>query len=154
MPYLLAISFLLHFITLFILVILVQKINAKDSKETTHNYDVIKNEIEDLLLSYTSEMKEENEKILKKIVTKKEKLKEQTSQEFKIVNAKKELEIEKIDEPEPFTPPQIVQQEDKLEQSTTAKILSLSSQGYSAKEIAKKLNMGDGEVELLLKFHK
>ncbi|WP_412734111.1 DUF6115 domain-containing protein, partial [Halalkalibacterium halodurans] len=34
-----------------------------------------------------------------------------------------------------------------------SRVISLAKQGLSVEEIAKKLNMGKGEVELLLKFY-
>ncbi|MFC0472029.1 DUF6115 domain-containing protein [Halalkalibacter kiskunsagensis] len=45
-------------------------------------------------------------------------------------------------------------EEDIYEQSDTAKVLSLSKKGLNAEEIAKRLHLGKGEVELMLKFYR
>ncbi|MCD8501537.1 MAG: hypothetical protein LRY71_07525 [Bacillaceae bacterium] len=156
MAYLLASSFILHIITLYVLTILIQRINAKE-KKPEQNYEQIKREIEDLMLSYTTEIKEENTKLVRMIS--KMRIPKNNHQEVANVTEKKRIVNPAEDEPslqetDDFTPPKVVTIEDKFEQSSTAQILSLANQGLSPKEIAKKLNMGDGEVELLLKFHK
>lgn len=164
MAYLLAVSFLLHFVSFFALIVLVQKINVKNYK--TGDEEKLKREIEDLLVAYTTEMKDENEKLVNKIIHKRKDI-EQTQtrtiksyennqgyknkpQDNKYIPVQKEV----FDDDTYAPPPTIEKTEDIIEQSSTAQILSLAKQGYSAKEIAKKLNIGDGEVELLLKFHK
>lgn len=174
MAYLLAISFLLHLITLFIIVILVQKTNVIKPSLHSNNQEQekLKQEIEDLLVAYTIEMKEENEKLINKLVQKR-KMHEQVQTEMVKTYEKtrgqtyqKEMKVESspLLKPSPksnyqtdersYLTPIVKKTEDIVEQSSTAQILSLARQGYSAKAIAKRLNIGDGEVELLLKFHK
>lgn len=54
-----------------------------------------------------------------------------------------------------YQPPSIQDaKEDIYEQSDTLKVLTLAKQGLNIEEIAKKLKMGKGEVELLLKFYR
>ncbi|MCI1857915.1 MAG: hypothetical protein LKI80_07085 [Sporolactobacillus sp.] len=48
--------------------------------------------------------------------------------------------------------PPIVGIKDRLEESDTVKAMKLKQQGYTVTEIAKKLNKGKNEIELLLKF--
>ena len=171
MGYLLAISFLLHLITLFIIVVLVQKVNTmKPSSDTAEN-EKMKREIEDLLMAYTAEMKEENEKLVNKIIQKRktqENLQFNTVKTYEQTRTKNTVQEKPVKQPiyseqdhldnddleGDYLPPQITETEDTVEQSTTSQILSLAKQGYSTKEIAKTLNIGDGEVQLLLKFHK
>lgn len=171
MGYLLVISFLLHLITLFIIIVLMQKVNTMKPSSNAGEQEKVKREIEDLLVAYTAEMKEENEKLVNKISQMRktqEKVqlstirsyeKTQTKNEEKETSFNPRIRSQQnrpeIDEnEETYAPPLIMESEDIMEQSSTAQILSLSKQGYSPKEIAKKLNIGDGEVELLLKFHK
>ncbi|RXI97981.1 hypothetical protein DS745_16660 [Anaerobacillus alkaliphilus] len=173
MEYFIIVSFLLHFLAFFIIVLLVQKMNANNPKEQANDLEKLKREIEDLLVAYTTEMKEENEKLINKIAIKRkayEKSQQNAVNKYdqprtKIVDAKKETAIiteetpktsskQVVIEEDVFVPPLISETEDIVEQSTTAQVLSLANQGFSAKEIAKKLKIGDGEVELLLKFHK
>ncbi len=165
MVYLIIISFLLHFVAFFIIIILAQKVNANSSIGSENDTEKLKHEIEDLLLSYTTEMKEENEKLINKLAMKKKTLDHSQRTVVTTYDRKQKEKIEKKatenrpvrqkdDEENLYVPPQVHEQEDTVEQSTTAQVLSLANQGYTAKEIAKKLNIGDGEVELLLKFHK
>ena len=44
--------------------------------------------------------------------------------------------------------------EDKLETSLEAQVFQLAKQGISIEEIAKKLNRGKTEIELMIKLHK
>lgn len=169
MAYLITISFILHFISFFTIIILIQKINTKHPVGQAMEQEKLKREIEDLLVAYTAEMKEENEKLVNKIVLKRKTMEQEQKNTIKtyenqrtkikdrVVSVKplpKEQKPRYVDVEEDFMPPMIDEGEDKLEQSSTAQVLSLSNQGLSAKEIAKRLSMGDGEVELLLKFHK
>ncbi|OIJ13137.1 hypothetical protein BKP37_11560 [Anaerobacillus alkalilacustris] len=166
MAYLLAVSFLLHLVSFYLIIVLIQKTNSKKDLTETNELESIKREIEDLLISYTTEMKEENEKLLSDIERKRitKGVSELTikSNDYKDdlhVNSsaphiQKNVLQKVIEEDDAYTPPLVSVTEDSLEQSNTAKVLSFAKQGYTSKEIAKKLNMGDGEVELLLKFHK
>lgn len=164
--YLVTVSILLNLITFFIIIILFQKIN---SKKELGDQEKLKKEIEDLLIAYTMEMKEENENLLKKLLVKKKteerkqaqtlntyvnKRREQGGKQSLVVPVRKQAETSPVIDGEQYIPPFIDNQEDIVEQSQTAKVLSLANQGYTPKEIAQKLSMGDGEVELLLKFHK
>ncbi|MCT8139847.1 hypothetical protein H1D32_20365 [Anaerobacillus sp. CMMVII] len=165
MAYFITISFLLHFITFFIIIVLVQKINAKSVLGGANEQEKLKKEIEDLLVAYTIEMKEENEKLVNKLVLK-QKIKEKDQSSQIKLNAKQEEQtiktpirtqdrpIQMVNIEDTFAPPIFEQTEDIIEQSATAQVLSLANQGFSTNDIAKRLGMGAGEVELLLKFHK
>ncbi len=148
------------------IVLLFQKLNLKSSNGQEHDQEKLKKEIEALLVTYTLEMKEENEKLVNKIVSKQKTAEQQQTNSIKTYEKKPSpkanrnegafskrplLEAEEIEE---FVPPIIEGTADVVEQSKTAQVLSLANQGLSPKEIAKRLSMGDGEVELLLKFHK
>lgn len=184
MVFLISISLILHLFTFFWIIILMQKINVHTANPKEFNN--VKKEIEDILLAYTEEMKDENEKLLLELKKMKQenallnKKIEETKQAIpsesvehnenvqrsipnKVTPQQRPLTnvyaIEKNrnhdDEYDQYEPPTIVEepQEDIFEQSDTAKVLSLAKQGFNAEQIAKKLDLGKGEVELVLKFY-
>ncbi|MFV8827176.1 DUF29 family protein [Alkalihalobacterium sp. APHAB7] len=160
-------SLVLHLLTFLWIVTLLQKINNQQTPAVDE--EKLKREIEDLLIAYTSEMKEENEQLLEQLVKYKQEssrpssikrdenlVKEPevivstgTQDEIKLPSAPKEQT-----EYEDYKPPALESEDSEMyEQSNIAKVLSLSKQGYSAEEIAKKLHLGKGEVELMIKFY-
>lgn len=180
MIYLLILSFFVHFISIFAIVVLYQKIEASRPVDK----DQTLKEMEDLLISYTTEMKDNNERIVRRLS--KLNLEQTTSMESKketgysnmqrkpadqhpsegtgkgVYFAKeqdgngtkqeKQSTVE-VDTYGNYTPPGIADESIQVNTSSTSRILSMHAQGYSQQEIAKKLQMGAGEVELLLKFH-
>lgn len=178
MGYLLTISLILHFVCFYFLIILYQR----QKNQQPLDKEKILREMEDLLVAYTTEMKENNER-LAKIVARERKatpiFSPQSHQRMsteksilhkKISNVAKQgvtaTEKVQVNSEDSFTPtfteetlssyvPPIP--EDNLppvETSPVSQILSLHRSGLPVNEIAKKLNMGAGEVELLIKIHK
>ncbi|KHF39753.1 DUF6115 domain-containing protein [Halalkalibacter okhensis] len=155
---LITISLLLHAFT-FLWILTLMRQQSHHSKE---DYDHLKSEIEDLLVSYTIEMKEENEQLLKRI----NEYKDSTANEAKLVSPssvtkQKHETIEQFEEEtdkykayHPPIPNLEEEDEDMYQQSDTTKVIILSKQGLSPEQIAKKLNLGKGEVELMLKFYR
>ncbi|UOE92815.1 coupling factor for flagellin transcription and translation [Alkalihalobacillus sp. LMS39] len=155
--YLLTISFIVHLFTILWIITLIQKLNAKESPIDSEK---VKQEIEDLLIAYTTEMKEENEKLAQQ-------LRAVSTRQAEMVTPSYNQNIYKEQTPtrvvpttpkaryEGYTPPVIEEekQEEIYEQSDTAKVLALAKQGWKAEEIAKKLQLGKVEVELMLKFN-
>lgn len=140
-------------------------------------------EMEDLLLSYTAEMKENNERLVKMVLKEKglqraNELKQQTEQtqkspkpsithvdvsgveSTKVTEEKNETKEEELpmlkdeEKYKDYAPPTPKEEEHDTTPSDTSRVLSLHQQGYTVMEIAQKLNMGIAEVDLLLKFHK
>ncbi|MFA9558057.1 DUF6115 domain-containing protein [Evansella sp. AB-rgal1] len=167
MVYLLVVSFILHFISFYIMILLYQR----QSKQEPVKGEKVLREMEDMLVSYTTEMKENNDRIVRII------LKERKESAYKEVpfhaklNGENERSKDDVTEIEskgknniededdlytnysnykPFLPKEILEPTT----SDTAKVLSLHKRGLTVKEIAQKLNMGAGEVELMIKFHK
>ncbi|MDE5412939.1 DUF6115 domain-containing protein [Alkalihalobacterium chitinilyticum] len=160
-------SLVLHLLTFLWIVTLLQKINNQQTPAVDE--EKLKREIEDLLFAYTSEMKEENQQLLEQLNKYKQEsstassIKRSEDQvkapevmmstEMKEENKRPPASKEQI-EYEDYQPPALeVEETEMYEQSNTAKVLSLSKQGYSAEEIAKKLQLGKGEVELMIKFY-
>jgi len=132
-------SMLLHAVAFWLIFSLNNKLKKKQSTDIE--------DITELLDLYLDELREENKQL-------KEELKENTD-----LTQVKEAESSHI----PFNNPaeQIddnietnVENEDFLETSMEAQVLQLHQQKYSANEIARKLNCGKTEVELIIKFHK
>jgi len=137
MVYLLIVSLLLHMVTFFILILIVKKMRSAFDYQ---QFETQKKELEDLLAYYSVELKEENERFLNEML---ERMK------FK--------EKDKLEQPE-MEPKKTVREAKPVEvhaqPSLEAEAVQLYQQGFDIKEIAKKLNKGHGEIELLLKFHR
>ncbi len=164
---LMIISLLLHGVTFLWILTLMQRLQQPDASKA--EIEQMKNEMEDLLISYTAEMKEENERLLRQLELRNrvDKGSERVpSQEQQSMEAEARVERVKVKQGkqeqakqeryEEYTPPFIDELKEDIyyEQSDTAKVLALAEQGLSVEQIAKKLNIGKGEVELLLKFYR
>lgn len=145
--YLLTVSLLLHFVTFFILIVIIKKIRTAFDYQ---QFEAQKRELEDLLAYYSVELKEENERFLKEIL-------ERTNLKKKENDQQEQSETLLIEENPTSEKEAIIQEEQTAETyaqpSLETKALQLYEQGYDIEEIAKKLNKGHGEIELLLKFH-
>ncbi|WP_216827962.1 DUF6115 domain-containing protein [Alkalihalobacterium elongatum] len=160
--FLITTSLVLHLLTFLWIVTLLQKINNQQAPQIDE--EKIKREIEDLLVAYTAEIKEENERVLEQIKLSKQKASQAIIENKQPFLNRKDAVVFKTEEQSipsnthtvygGYVPPEIKSDEtDMYVQSTTAQVLSLSKQGLSTDEIAKKLNLGKGEVELMIKFY-
>ncbi|EZH67270.1 hypothetical protein DH09_04865 [Bacillaceae bacterium JMAK1] len=119
------VSLLLHLITISVIIYLVY------TKPKGHSREDI-DEIEQLLIRYTNKMKEDNKHVLRTI---------QNRPSFEEVL--QEVTPKNDQEPE----------DNVVTDSKEAKVLQLANEGYKAESIAKQLEIGTGEVQLLLKLH-
>jgi len=118
------VSLFLHLITIAVIIYLVY---TKPKGHTREDVD----EIEQLLIRYTNKMKEDNKHVLRAI---------QNKPSFEEVLQEVTPNYDK--EPE----------EGVISDSKEAKVVQLANEGYKAEHIAKQLEMGTGEVQLLLKL--
>lgn len=155
--FLLAISFILHLLTLLAIVIVWKKSEASEKQDIER----VKREMEDILLAYSTEMKEENEAFLKELETMNTSSRvplhspstSKTNDKPKSkANDKPKQSDEREVEDNDYTPP-IIDEKEQFGPSLLAEVLSLQKKGYTLDEIAKKLDKGKGEVELLIKFY-
>ncbi|UTR10841.1 hypothetical protein MM300_00440 [Evansella sp. LMS18] len=162
MLYLLIISFLLHLVCFYFIILLYQRLKHQEpfDKEKTLN------EMEEMLLAYTTEMKENNEKIARIVSRKLNSQSAGPKPEDRSTDAGPDDYGREQEGPEgeilafhaeqkEYTPP--LPDEEKavsVDTSPQSRVLSLHNEGYTINEIARKLNMGTGEVELLIKFYK
>lgn len=168
----------MHLVSFFVMIVLYQRI---ESHKPLDQEKTIK-EMEDLLVSYTTEMKENNERLVRRVsrMPSKDVLKGKSELSDPIVqdeneikkashssrksalkneattSTEKEMEADITEEYNRYEPPAPSEEKEEVsfDSSNTARVLSLSEQGFSHREIAKKMQMGAGEVELLLKFYK
>ncbi|GAE29272.1 DUF6115 domain-containing protein [Halalkalibacter hemicellulosilyticus] len=149
---LVVISLLLHGFTFLWIMILLQRIRHVQSQPDRMNQ--LQSELEDILVAYTTEMKEENERLLEKIQRNNHQatMSLEEKQLTKASNDSIKLE-EKEEEDSPYIPPINISEQETYEKSYTVKVLELAQSGLTSEQIAKKLKMGKGEVELILKFH-
>lgn len=163
MVYLLIVSIFFHFVTFFTLIILYKR---QEPTQSGNNQQSMK-EMEDMLLSYTTEMKENNERLIRRLKEEKSQLIKQQAMNIyetspEVLTAKEgadkdkstdtsAVKVKAYEDYEPPVPSE-TSPEEKVEASKHSRVLALNQEGYSEKEIARRLNIGAGEVELLLKF--
>jgi hypothetical protein len=141
------ISLLLNAVCIYFIYLLWKKIddNQKNAESTDH--------IEEMLELFSQEMRYENEQLYK-LITDFSRKNEQDKRE--IHEKTNELGIE-ANNSMTLKKENNVQFDEVHNQSETKsdtnKAINLAKQGYNAEQIAKMLNRGKGEVELLLKFY-
>jgi hypothetical protein len=141
------ISLLLNVVCIYFIYLLWKKIveNHKSTESTDH--------IEELLELFSQEMRYENERLYKLISDFSSKNKQDR---YKIHKKPVETGIGAINSIELNEENNEEDDEVHIESETkpdTHKVIILSKQGYNAEQIAKMLNRGKGEIELLLKFY-
>lgn len=128
--FLFTISFLIHLITFFVIIILYQKMNTINDQDP--------NEFEQMFQHYLNEIREENRHLQQELEQRprvnNKNVKNENPQYKPIMET--EFEVE-----------------DEVETSLTANILSLAKKGYNSNEIAQELKCGKTEAELIIKFH-
>ncbi|WP_112180869.1 DUF6115 domain-containing protein [Paraliobacillus zengyii] len=162
--FLLLISFLLHVFTFITIKVLKDRIMEPD--DVIEKQAQQQKEMEELLAVYLLEIREENEKIVSMFEKQKSSSKKNNVSSPPKINNEQEKKYEKAvqinetvtsNEPEPITeyqPPIGDDFQDTVEQSLSAQVLSLYNQGESIESIARKLDSGKTEIELMIKFHK
>ncbi|WP_182199183.1 DUF6115 domain-containing protein [Paraliobacillus salinarum] len=156
------ISFIVH-IVIFIYIktlnnrVLSAEALAKKQKEQ-------KKEIEELLAVYLLEIREENETLVETLnnstnTIQKKKDKSEVSQTVESNDGNNHTstrssseDYSTVNQTASYQPPEIEEGEETFEPSLQAQVLSLYNNGDNIESIARKLNCGKTEVELLVKF--
>jgi spermidine/putrescine-binding protein len=151
--FLVIVSLMFNSVNLLIIVILWKKHSVSDVTDLNR----ARNEIEDLLLAYTTEMKEENEQLLQSL--KDRSYQDVPKQTFDNIQEIKDESIEykedSLEINEETTNANVeIQSTTQYKKSIREEAVSLAKQGISVEDIAKRLNKGKGEIELFLKFYK
>lgn len=167
---LLTISFIIHFLLFRVIIQLKNKIEALERGTGTDPGN-----IEEKLSLFLQEMREDNDDFLKKIdklnanaveeksqtesenrklspLIQEKHPKTQQSTEPTLNQPEKQEQTEKKPEFKSLLEKSIASEEVAFESSTEAKVLNLYSQGESLDSIAKKLDIGKTEVELIVKI--
>ncbi|KGX88419.1 hypothetical protein [Pontibacillus litoralis] len=161
--FLITVSFLLHGVTLFIIVMLAKRVSKANELELQQQQ--VAKEIEDTFTAYLLEIKEENERLLNRIEENgyndyrvnastgpKEHGVHQTVPENEYAsNSAKEDSSTHLKQ-QHYTPPQ-AKEEEIYTPSLQSSIYQLHLQGLTNEEIAKQLDCGKTEVELTLKIN-
>jgi hypothetical protein len=134
------VSLLLHVTAFYFLFILWKKTENQKGKENTSSTD----EMIELLEHFSEEIKDENDRLHNLI-----KRYALDMQEIKEGYAKNSTEAPVLVDDKPSEE----EQDAKGQDQQTEEVLQLARKGYTANEIAKMLNRGKGEIELLLKFY-
>ncbi|WP_164668970.1 DUF6115 domain-containing protein [Virgibacillus doumboii] len=133
---LLIISFLLHIVAL---TAIYQLFKQVQSYKKGNAQDII-----ELLDTYLEEIKEENRLL-------EEKIDKQNPQAPKVAPVNNHIRQD-IEEEHEYTPPQASEDADDFEASLQAQIMHLHDKGLTVDEIARKLNCGKTEAELIIKM--
>lgn len=148
--------FILQLVSFYFIAMLYAKLGRVN--ELKKQQDVMMREMEDAVGAYLAEMKDENDRLLKELSTVKpaEILSHRVPEQKPAADSTSPLSTSKT-VPKSKAVNTYKQVAAKLEiaekeQSKDEQALELSKNGYSIEEIARKLNMGKTEVELLLKF--
>lgn len=137
-------SFILHIIIFWRLVYL--------NKKVTHLKNSNPKDIMQLMELYLEEIKAENEQ-LKEALYRHDFKTEKITQDNHVETANHYENLVVDDEEPPFLLNLEIEQQDDVSTSFEAQVLHLYHQHVSPSEIAKKLECGQTEVELLIKFH-
>jgi ATP/maltotriose-dependent transcriptional regulator MalT len=166
-PTLLVFSLLLHIVTFYIIIVLFQRMNHLKSQPNVDTFT----DLDGMLEAHLEAVRAENQTLIDSIdksrvvypkpqqqkvetIVTTDKIEPKSVESPKIETKpvakkqKQEAPMVKVEEPV-YTPP-VENIVDQVERSSTAEVLHLHEKGYSSQEIAKKLNIGKGEVELML----
>lgn len=145
---LLIVSFLLHIVLLIAIYFLYQQVEQLRRHKNE--------ELESLLQNFLTEIREENERLQSRLQKQETAKIEKNVESFDGNVEKRVKKIKNRENIYQINTPQIKADEknDKIETSLEAKIFQLANEGMTVEEIAKKLNRGKTEIELMMKLHK
>ncbi|MGP4059854.1 DUF6115 domain-containing protein [Halobacillus sp. H74] len=147
--FLLVVSFIIDGVLVMALFAMMKKVRQAEELELRQKQ--VASEIEDLFTSYLMEIKEENRRMGEWVTQKKDK---QEPEAHVMESSSKETdETMEVSESKDYTPPEPVEDGEVYQPSIHSQVFELKKEGYTIEEIAKQLNKGKTEVELLYKFH-
>ncbi|SIS37556.1 DUF6115 domain-containing protein [Salimicrobium flavidum] len=146
--FLLVINFIIDGVIILGLFLLFTKLRSKD--EDTEKQERMAREIEGTFQSYLEEIKEENKRFEQQMTSHSLSPYDQSDQEEKQQTVEPRLQE---DQSVVYHPPEI-EDEGTVELSDQVRVKQMELQGYSTEEIARSLNLGKTEVDLMLKFNR
>lgn len=160
-------SFLLHVLTFIVLRHYYLKQQRFEADQ--HKFQSDKKELEQLLMSYLIEIKEENDRLVSYIAKSPQRNKSDFSNDYRTSKkqdqyddleqqsmSKKDTDTTKENNNTDYIPlvDEVIDKREGYEKSYQAEIISRYEQGQTTEAIAKALDRGKTEVELIIKFHK
>ncbi|WP_079529870.1 DUF6115 domain-containing protein [Halobacillus hunanensis] len=142
--FLLTISFILHGVLILIIMALFKKV--KHAEELELRQKQVASEIEEVFNQYLMDIREENKKMDKWLDRTTASNPEPRPQE------PDHTETAGDQTNEVYSPPLPVQEEDEYVPSLQSQVMAMYNNGVNIEEIARKLNIGKTEAELLVKF--
>lgn len=121
---------MLHLITLFVIIILYQKLKV--------HKNIHVDEFKEMFQTYLDEFKQENLRLERQLRNNDSVLNDTSQQQEPTAETNVDFKENTVDD---------------VETSLTANILSMADQGYSPDEIAQRLKCGKTEAELVIKFY-
>jgi hypothetical protein len=152
--FLLIVSFIIDGVLILALFTMMNKVRQAEELELRQKQ--VASEIEDLFTSYLLEIKEENKRMGEWIKNNKGPVEKGEKPEIKGDVKEERLDIPKPNQSHPFSsykPPQPEIEQEEYRPSIHSRVFELKEKGYSFEEIAKMLDKGKTEIELLYKFH-
>ncbi len=145
--FLLLVSFLIHLL----LIIAVYHLYDKLKQTKTAQAD----ELKEMLASFMEEIREENQKLEENLRKERESrhIRDHVARTRLMSESELKQSYSKGPKEEPLMPPPEIQAGEQVETSLESKVLQLKQEGKSVEEIAKQLNRGKTEIDLLLKLH-
>ncbi|WLR46926.1 hypothetical protein LC065_15435 [Halobacillus litoralis] len=152
--FLLIFSFIIDGVLLFALFIMMKKVRKTEELELRQKQ--VASEIEDLFSSYLMEIKEENKRMERLVMKNSDhsgfhNVHVEDGHEGENSHSAREV-IAKSEASPTYTPPELNEKE-SYQPSFHSQVFELKEKGYSIEEIAKIMDKGKTEIELLIKFH-
>ncbi|WP_425086106.1 DUF6115 domain-containing protein [Thalassobacillus devorans] len=154
--FLLVVSFLLHGIMLLVIFILFARV--KKAEELEMRQKQVAGEIEEMFTAYLLEIKEENEQLKRWLNESPKKyrnteIKQPKSHEYR-KTAKEEThsDLNKEYSDPVYNPPIPGNNDIEYQPSLSTRVVAMRNEGYTIEDIARKMDCGKTEIELILKF--
>ncbi|EMI11873.1 hypothetical protein [Anoxybacillus gonensis] len=142
------ISFVLHGVSLFLIILL--SLKWAKIKETEREQAELIREMETMMTTYLMQFKEENERFVKQMTSSAVR---QKKKEPPLLLRDEQVRLPVEDVVDRIELSSTTPQEEPALESLISEALKLQQQGKTIDEIAKLLKRGKTEIELLLKFH-
>ncbi|MDQ0337289.1 hypothetical protein J2S00_000059 [Caldalkalibacillus uzonensis] len=132
----LVLSFLLHLITLFALIVLYQRSSSADRSQPTYDPQALTEQLD----AFVKQIEQENEAYYQNMLAHLKDL--ETEWEIKVNQLNQASSREAADPPQP----------DTYGEKVFDRAIHLHQQGYTPEQIARQLNIGIGEAQLLVRL--
>ncbi|MFG6118276.1 MULTISPECIES: DUF6115 domain-containing protein [Thalassobacillus] len=154
--FLLVVSFLLHGIMLLVIFVLFARV--KKAEELEMRQKQVAGEIEEMFTAYLLEIKEENEQLKQWLDDSQKKHKSPqinqpiSNEHGKTAKEETHSDLNKDFSQPVYNPPLPGNNDVEYQPSLSTRVVAMRNDGYTIEDIARKMNCGQTEIELILKF--